>query len=57
MLVEKAKNVINLQRIDVAEVVLVQRNLVDHKYQQKSKVLYAKKIFSEKYILCLCFKC
>ena len=42
MLVEKAKNVINLQRIDVAEVVLVQRNLVDHKYQQKSKVLYAK---------------
>ena len=36
-----------MQRIAVAEGVLVQRNLVDHKYQQKSKVLYAKKIFSE----------
>ena len=39
-LIDKTKNRENVTSLEVAEVVLVQRNLVDDKYQQKFKVLY-----------------
>ena len=37
---DKTKNGENLQSFEVVEVVLVQCNLVDNQYQQKSEVLY-----------------
>ena len=39
-LMDKLKNWENVPFLEVAEVVLVQSNLVDNQYQQKSKVLY-----------------
>ena len=39
-LIEKAKNGENGPSLEVIEVVLVQCNLVDNQYQQKSEVLY-----------------
>ena len=37
---DKTKNDKNVPSLEVFEVVLVQCNLLDHQYQQKSKVLY-----------------
>ena len=39
-LIDKIKNGENIPNFEVDEVVLVQRNLVDNQYQQKSEVLY-----------------
>ena len=39
-LIGKTKNGENVPGLEVAEVVLVQCNLVDNQYQQKSEVLY-----------------
>ena len=39
-LIEKTKNWENVPSLEVAEVVLVQCNLVDNQYQQKSQLLY-----------------
>ena len=39
-LINKTKNGENVLSLEVFEVVLVQCNLVDHQYQQKSEVLY-----------------
>ena len=39
-LIDKTKNGENVSIIEVVEVVLVQCNLVDNQYQQKSEVLY-----------------
>ena len=39
-LIDKIKNRENVLSLEVVEVVLVQCNLVDNQYQQKSKVLY-----------------
>ena len=39
-LIDKTKNEENVPSLEVAEVVLVQCNLVDNKYQRKSEVLY-----------------
>ena len=39
-LIDKTKNGEKVPSLEVAEVVLVQCNLVDNKYQQKSEVLY-----------------
>ena len=39
-LIDKTKNRENVQSLDVVEVVLVQRNLVDNQYQQTYEVLY-----------------
>ena len=39
-LIGKTKNGENVPSIDVAEVALVQCNLIDHQYQQKCEVLY-----------------
>ena len=39
-LIDKIKNGENVLSLEVVEVVLVQCNLVDNQYQQKSKVLY-----------------
>ena len=36
-LIDKTKNREKVPSLDVVEVVLVQRNLVDNKYQQKSE--------------------
>ena len=38
--IDKTKNRENVQSLDVVEVVLVQRNLVDNQYQQTYEVLY-----------------
>ena len=40
ILIVKTKNRENVPSLEVAEVVLVQCNLVDNQYQQKSDVLY-----------------
>ena len=40
-LIDKTKNGENIPVLEVAEVVLVQCNLVDNQYQQKSEVLYS----------------
>ena len=40
ILIVKTKNRENVPNLEVAEVVLVQCNLVDNQYQQKSDVLY-----------------
>ena len=39
-LTDKTKNGENISSLEVVEVVLVQFNLVDNQYQQKSEVLY-----------------
>ena len=39
-LIDKTKNGENIPRLEVVEVVLVQCNLVDNQYQQKSEVSY-----------------
>ena len=39
-LTDKTKNEENVPRFEVVEVVLVQCNLVDNPYQQKSEILY-----------------
>ena len=39
-LIDKTKNGKNVRSFEVVEVVLVQCNLVDNQYQQKSEVLY-----------------
>ena len=39
-LIVKSKKVENVASLEVVEVVLVQCNLVDNQYQQKSEVLY-----------------
>ena len=39
-IIDKAKNGENKPSLEVVEVVLVQCNLVDNQYQQKSEVLY-----------------
>ena len=39
-LIDKTKNGENIPSLQVVEVVLVQCNLVDNQYQQKSEVLY-----------------
>ena len=39
-LIDKTKNGEKVPRLEVAEVVLAQWNLVDNQYQQKSEVLY-----------------
>ena len=39
-LIEKTKNDDNIPTLEVIEVVLVQCNLVNNQYQQKSEVLY-----------------
>ena len=39
--IEKIKNEEKVPSLEVVEVVLVQFNLVDDKYQQKSEVLYS----------------
>ena len=39
-LIDKTKNGKNVPSLEVVEVVLVQCNLVDNQYQQKSEVLY-----------------
>ena len=39
-LIDKTKNGENVPSLEVVEVVLVQCNLVDNQYQQKSEVLY-----------------
>ena len=38
-LIDKTKNGENVPSFEVIEVVLVQRNLVDNQYQQKSEIL------------------
>ena len=38
--IDKTKNGENVPSLEVVEAVLVQCNLVDNRYQQKSKVLY-----------------
>ena len=38
--IDKTKNKENIPSLEVVEVVLVQCNLVDDQYQQKSEVLY-----------------
>ena len=40
ILIDKTKNVENVLSLEVVEVILVQCNLVDNQYQQKSEVLY-----------------
>ena len=40
MLIDKTKNEEKVPSLEVVEVVLVQCNLVDNQYQQKSEVLY-----------------
>ena len=39
-IIDKTKNGENVPSLEVVEVVLVQGNLVDNQYQQKSEVLY-----------------
>ena len=39
-LIDKTKNGENIPSLEVAEVVLVQRNIEDNQYQQKSEILY-----------------
>ena len=39
-IIDKTKNGINVMILEVVQVVLVQCNLVDNQYQQKSQVLY-----------------
>ena len=39
-LIEKTKNGENVSIFEVVKVVLVQRNIVQHQYQEKSEVLY-----------------
>ena len=39
-LIDKTKNGENIPSLKVAEVVLVQRNIEDNQYQQKSEILY-----------------
>ena len=39
-LIDKTKNGENMTSLEVIEIVLVQCNLVDNQYQQKSEVLY-----------------
>ena len=39
-LIDKTKNGENIPSFEVAEVVLVQRNIEDNQYQQKSEILY-----------------
>ena len=39
-LIDRTKNGENVPNLEVVEVVLVQYNLVDNQYQQKSEVLY-----------------
>ena len=39
-LMDKRKNGENVPNLEVVEAVLVQYNLVDNQYQEKSKVLY-----------------
>ena len=39
-IIDKTKNSENVPSLEVVEVVLVQCNLVDNQYQQKSEVLY-----------------
>ena len=39
-IIDKTKNWENVPSLEVAEVVLVQHNLVDNQWQQKSEVLY-----------------
>ena len=40
ILIDKTRNGENVQSLEVVKVVLVQCNLVDNQFQQKSKVLY-----------------
>ena len=40
ILIDKKKNGWKVPSLEEVEVVLVQRNLVDNQYQQKSEVLY-----------------
>ena len=40
ILIDKTKNGENVQTLEVVEVLLLQCNLVDNQYQQKSEVLY-----------------
>ena len=40
MLIEKTKDEENVPSLDVVEIVLVQCNIVDNQYQQKSELLY-----------------
>ena len=51
-LIDKTETAENVQSIEVCEVVVVQCNLVDNKYQQNFEVLYA----VTPYILCLSAK-
>ena len=39
-LIDKTKNGENVPSLEVVEIVLVQYNLVDNQYKQKSKILY-----------------
>ena len=39
-IIDKTKNGVNVMILEVVQVVLVQCNLVDNQYQQKSQVLY-----------------
>ena len=39
-LIEKTKNVEYVSSLEVVEILLVQCNLIDNQYQQKSEVLY-----------------
>ena len=39
-LIEKTKNVENVSSLEVVEILLVQCNLIDDQYQQRSEVLY-----------------
>ena len=39
-IIGKTKNGVNMMILEVVQVVLVQCNLVDNQYQQKSQVLY-----------------
>ena len=39
-LIDKTKNGENVPSLEITEIVLVQCNLVDNQYQQKSEVLY-----------------
>ena len=39
-LIEKTKNVENVSSLEVVEILLVQCNLIDNQYQQRSEVLY-----------------
>ena len=40
-IIENTKDVENIKNLKIVEVVLVQCNLVDNQFQQKSEVLYA----------------